>query len=382
MLGLLLALLPQCTAAATSSPVHAAVLTVLCEATTTYERVQEYPGRGGVGGLFSQLNFLAQEVLLRTLKGQRPVADFHSRTILKGYGSAPLASHFHAIPCGRGQRRVESESGVAPPPATPTVEEALATLRSASRYLLVSHLLSVLYRPRAAKDLEALMPAAARPPSSVDLAIHVRRGDKFTEARPGEKIKLWDAASILEEVPKHVRPNGTVLIASDDDAFTLEVTERLASSGYFGLRHGNEQQKFDEQNRSIEAALVCDTSCVPPLLALKQSFSHARTLMVSTKSNLGSHLLSSWAASNADAAPGLIDLDNVVSAEAIKTRPGGKYFCELPWGSRRGLCRSSEATCDLPHMQGRSFCKGDAKSSGSGAGGSGRRAASGGGGRL
>ena len=53
--------------------VQDAVLHLLCFG-TTYDRVADYPGRNGVGGLFSQLNFLAQEVLERLYQGRTPAA--------------------------------------------------------------------------------------------------------------------------------------------------------------------------------------------------------------------------------------------------------------------------------------------------------------------
>ena len=336
---------------ATTSPIRVALMQILCHSSATYERVEEYPGRAGVGGLFSQLNFLAQRVYDHTMQGQRPAADFHARMKLMGYGGGPMTTHFHPVPCGRGSQHTAAA------PSEQSVRNSLATLRAASRYLIVSHLLALLYRPRAAKELDAFMPAEAHSIGSIDLAIHVRRGDKITEARPGEKIKVWDVEGILEEVPRNVAPNGSVLIASDDDAFTQEVAHRLRALGYLALRQGNEQQRFDAQNRSIEAAQVCDATCVLPLLALKQLFSHSRRLMLSTKSNLGSHLLSSWAAANGDAAPALVDLDGSIRAGGIHVGPGGRYFCELPWGSRRGLCKATEKTCDLPHMAHRTFCK-------------------------
>ena len=171
-----------------------------------------------------------------------------------------------------------------------------------------------------------------------------------------ERIREWSEEAIEAEVRKLAPPNGTVLVASDDDAFSRRVAARLRLAGYAVLRDGNEQERFDATNRSVEAALVCDASCVAPLLSLVQRFARARALMVSSKSNLGSFLLSSWFAANGDAMPTLVDLDGVVTESAIAHQH--RYFCELPWGSRRGLCRSNQTACDLPHMVQRAFCRG------------------------
>ena len=316
--------------AASASPVRDALLQVLCSANTTYE-VTELPGRGA--GLFAQLNYIAQQVTFRTLKGQRPAYDVHARTRLKRYGNDFLSTHFLPIPCTHVKRHTDVKY---------TMEEALAMLRLAPHYLVASHILGLLYRPRATNDLDTALQLLARHFGSIDLAIHVRRGDKLSEKRYYERIKVWDVPAILDEVPKHVRPNGTVLIASDDDAFTREVNEQLSRLGYVSLRLGNDHQRFDKHNKSIEAALVCDATCVAPLLALKQAFARARMLMVSTRSNVGSHLLSCWGAANADAVPRFVNLDagrSNISALMIN----GKYFCDLALGSRCGMCNSSEA---------------------------------------
>jgi len=316
--------------AVSASPVRDALLQVLCSANTTYE-VTELPGRGG--GLFAQLNYIAQQVTFRTLKGQRPAYDVHARTRLKRYGNDLLSTHFLPIPCTHVQRHTYVKQ---------TMEEALAMLRSAPRYLVVSHIVGLLYRPRATDDTALLQ--LARHFGSIDLAIHVRRGDKLNVPHWDklERIKVWDVPAILDEVAKHVRPNGTVLIASDDDAFTREVNEQLSRLGYVSLRLGNDHQRFDKHNKTIEAALVCDATCVAPRLALKQAFARARMLMVSTRSNVGSHLLSCWGAANADAAPRFVDLDGG-SSNISALMINGKYFCDLAYGSRCGMCNGREA---------------------------------------
>ena len=117
-------------------------------------------------------------------------------------------------------------------------------------------------------------------------------------------------------------------------------------------------------NRSAEAAKVCGARCVVNLLGMLGPFGRADRLMLSSKSNLGGYLLSWWAAANrpGHAADSLgravpdafFDLDRVLRKEALPRR----YFCELPWGSRRGLCASGQGACDMPQFAPRSFCRG------------------------
>ena len=76
---------------------------------------------------------------------------------------------------------------------------------------------------------------------------------------------------------------------------------------------------------------------------------------MSSKSNLGSFLLSWWFAANEGAAPtAIFDLDGVVSEAAIFRQH--RYFCELPWGSRRGMCKGNQTACELPAFRERNFC--------------------------
>lgn len=332
--------------------VEHAVLHLLCFGTQTYDRVADYPGRNGVGGLFSQLHFLAQQVLERLYQGHTPAPTWHATVRLHGYGEGTLSDYFRPIPCP-------------PLPPMTSLDDALATLVRAPRHQVVSHLLHALYTPRSLPSSMAKSPLA-----EVDLAMHVRRGDKITEQRPGERIIIWDEEALVQEAKKHIGAGrqGTILVASDDDAFSRSVQRALENVGHAVIRHGNEQQKFDAQNRSVEAALVCSAACVAPLLSLVQQFSRARTLMISTKSNLGSFLLSWWFAANerngavmgkaggaGDVMPGFVDLDRVVTSTATFSKQG-RYFCVLPWGSRRGMCKSNQSTCDLPAFAQRSFC--------------------------
>ena len=348
--------------------VQDAVLHLLCFGTTTYDRVADYPGRNGVGGLFSQLNFLAQEVLERLYQGRTPAATWHSRTKLHGYGESPLSDYFAPVPC-------PAQAPMA------SVNDAVAALSKAPRHQVVSHLLHALYTPRSVSMLVASSPA-----QQLDLAMHVRRGDRITVQRQAEKIIIWDEAALLKEAARHIPlgKRGTILVASDDDAFSRSVARALEDAGHTAIRLGNDHEAFDAQNRSVEAALVCTTACVPPLLSLVSHFSRARTLMLSTKSNLGSFLLSWWFAANVqdanvlDAMPGFVDLDHVVTSTSTFSKQR-KYFCELQWGSRRGLCKSNQSTCELAAFTQRSFCApagskagGGAKGGGGGAKGKGK----------
>lgn len=343
-------------AASPSSPsVQQLVLQLLCdEQSPAYDAVPIYPGRNGVGGLFSQLNYLAQEVFSRLYRGYRPFPGWHANTRLRGYGSQSLDAFFHAIPCGR--RRWDTETTV-------SRRDALRALAEAPRHLVVSHVLAALYRPRMArKDVDASVHAEATTPlegsstTTIDLAMHVRRGDRLYVERQSERIREWSEDDIVLTARKRVRQNGTILVASDDSAFSRQVATRLRTSGYLVLRHHNDMERLDAQNRSIEAALVCGASCVPPLLSLVQLFSRARALMLSSKSNLGSFLLSWWFAANADQVPELFDLDGIVNEKVLSGQH--RYFCELPWGSRRGLCKSNQTACELSYMAQRSFCRG------------------------
>ena len=325
--------------------VSLAVRHLLCSSDVdTFEGVPDYTGRNGVGGLFSQLNYLAQEVLERLYKRQRPSASFHDNTLLHGYGSSSLSKYFHALPC--------STHGIGVATA-----DALATIERSPRHLVVSHLLHALYRPRLDVDGIKQTMTSSIGRGGIDLALHVRRGDKLTEFRAVDKIKIWDEDMIVEEVRRRLgRDGSTVLIASDDDAFTKMVCARLQSLGYNALRQGNENQRFDGKNHSVEAAQVCDGTCVPPLLSLVRLFSRAKFLAISSRSNIGSFLLSWWSAANGDAIPSFVDLDNGITPDTLASQ--GRYFCSLPWGSRRGLCRGKQMMCDLPHLASRSFCGG------------------------
>ena len=136
-----------------------------------------------------------------------------------------------------------------------------------------------------------------------------------------------------------------------------------------------------------------------------------RALMLSTKSNLGSFLLSWWFAANTargrsgsapgggteatataaggddDPMPRLVDLDHAVTSTNTFSKQG-RYFCSLPWGSRCGLCKGNQTSCELAAFAQRSFCapagaKADAKAGGGkGRGAKGKGGGGGGGGKA
>jgi hypothetical protein len=65
---------------------------------------------------------------------------------------------------------------------------------------------------------------------------------------------------------------------------------------------------------SLGPGRACDAGCIRPLQRLAAAFASASALMVSSKSNMGSFLLSYWPAANGDAVPPLVDMDGKVKA--------------------------------------------------------------------
>ena len=174
-----------------------------------------------------------------------------------------------------------------------------------------------------------------------------------------------------------------VLLASDDNSYLEQLARLCRADGmHVEVIANEEEQKDAASNRSIEAAKVCGAGCVTSLLNMVQRFATSDRLILSSKSNLGGYLLSSWGAFN-QLMPTFTDLDAAVRWNALPRR----YFCELPWGSRHGLCTTSQSTCDVPQNAQRTYCKGKAgaakvgaaeagggggKAKGKGAGASGR----------
>ena len=292
---------------------------VLCHGTPTrtYKQCPGPPPRG----FFAQLNWILELVDRDAHKGRRPpsLPAFYHTDCLGGYGSMrrgiPLEALFEPLVCSDTTPRR-------------TVARAVAILRSSPRYLVVSRLAWLLFRPRAA---HIKPPPPTEGWMDADVAVHVRRGDKLM-APPlspyDESIQFWDEARVASAVMQLLeRVDGSrVLIASDDGEFahgverrllrwqnvTVEVRpEHVAPPAPRSTRRGGRagRQRGRTANVSTRTAQVtaaapsvgrCTAACVPPLLALTERFARARALLVSTKSNMGSYFLTRYAATNAD----------------------------------------------------------------------------------
>lgn len=273
---------------------------------------------------------------MHAYKGERPanVAAFYQNTRLIGYGNASLASLFRAWDCadvqphlpGGREGRTEDE----------TVAAAVRQLTEAPRYVVASRLLRLLFPPPA-------LPAEW--PSRFAVAVHLRRGDKMTEERNSERINIWDEPKVVAAVQSLLTPKPSVgraapstgasgsapavLLASDDNAFAARVEAALKTSLPHVTVH-RPLNAFDPLQATTSAADgsgaavtpnssptygpradgarytsfdICDARCVPPLRALAGGFAVADGLIISTKSNMGSFLLSYWGAGNNDVAP-------------------------------------------------------------------------------
>ena len=349
------------------SQVEAALTRVLCAGHVGYESLPPVITRDGVVGLFSQLNQIAQELLVRAYRGDGPrnLHDLYENVSLVGYGGQSLAAHFDTslgCPATSGFKHVTC--GL-------TVSDAVATLRRAPRYEVTGALLRLAFKPLSPATLVA--DATTR----FDLAVHVRRGDRLLQWRPVERIEDWEEGALLKQMlamlglssePSTVaastgaasavttstanvgeatrrgrRP--LVLLASDDNNYLHRLASLARRASLRVVLLGNKYEAFDASNQSMESAKVCSSACVPPLLGMLDPFGRADRLILSSKSNLGGYLLSWWAAANAGrtAPVAFHDLDNVLRAESLPRR----YFCELHWGTRRGLCSSDQSACDL-----------------------------------
>lgn len=374
--------------------VTTALTRILCEGSSDgYAAVGGLMLRDGVAGLFSQLNVFADGLLTSAYQGRGPrhgLAQLLATTRLVGYGGGALSDFFEpAAACSAAARGlvVTTPKGALSRgrKVCPLgMSEAVDALKANLRYTVVSGLFRVALRPR--------KPTSGGP--RFDLAVHVRRGDRLWVERTVEKISEWAPEKLLEGMLKLLRESTgggatggsatggsatgdarpatpwRVLLASDDNAYL----DRLAALGRAAGMHvevvGNDAERFDAQNRSMEAAKVCGATCVASLLEMTQRFARANALMLSTKSNLGGFLLSYWGAANPTRKlRGLVDLDGALRREALPRR----YFCELQWGSRHGLCASGQTMCDNPRNAHTTFCKagktsGHAKAGGAGPG--------------
>ncbi|KAL1506941.1 hypothetical protein AB1Y20_007805 [Prymnesium parvum] len=234
------------------------------------------------------------------------------------------------------------------------------------RLLAVSHLLHLLYQPRK-PVAPPVVPAGARSGAyAFDLAIHVRRGDKMQEHRQWERLAFWNQSAIVmtaasqlrlaagDEPPvRHRAPR--VLLASDDNAFASRLEMELASQ--LGAKvtwlQAAHLKSLPESQAGAAAAHwssdPCDERCVPPLLELVDGFSRAARLMVNTRSNVGTFLLTWWPAANRGRMPYFVDMDGSVAPGSLTPN---RVWCDLPYGSRHGLCEGgapplSEAAAKL-----------------------------------
>ena len=352
------------------SSVEVALTSVLCSGGSGGAGFTSLPPvivRDGVVGLFSQLNQLAQELLARAYRGEGPhsLFDLYQNTRLVGYGGQTLATHFDtSLICPAPSGNAQGEA------CGQKMTDAAATLRRAPRYEVTGALLRLAFRPRRPATL------VAEATTRFDLAVHVRRGDRLLQARPVERIEAWEERALLKQMlmmlglPSESSAAATsatrdgegtkrgkrpiVLVASDDNAYLHQLATLARGAGLRVVLLPNTHEAFDAVNHSVESAKVCNSECVPPLLGMLAPFARAERLILSSKSNLGGYLLSWWAAANKGRTAPLAfhDLDHALRTEALPRR----YFCELPWGTRRGLCSSGQSACDLKRNLESNFC--------------------------
>lgn len=332
---------------ASGQAIESALVSILCFGRPVYDT--GYVG-WGTPGLFSMLNSLADELLVHVYRGERPrdVAQYYAGTKLLGYGNVSLATHFAPWSCSA---------------ASPIGEDphawAVPLLLAAPRYAVASRLVHIMYR-----RADGVVTTRARDGARYALAVHIRRGDKLTEARNAERIQIWteeqivaaaaplvaaslgtavaskgagEVAQVKAAVDTAAGRRPAILVASDDNAFATRVESRLrAALGVIVERPPNEHD-----HGTAAPFDACDASCIPPLQSLAASFSRASALMLSTKSNMGSFMLTYWGAANGDVGPPLVDMDGKVHKGQLAR---GKHFCALNWGSRHGMCDSNRTT--------------------------------------
>ena len=209
-------------------------------------------------GFFSQLNFVAQGIFEAVMRGERPTnaSVVYRDTRLVGYGAGALGSYFVPYRC-------DSEDGSA---GFSSLKELQ---RIGSRYQIFASLLRVLFTPLARPDA----PTHSR--RRFDLAIHVRRGDRIANVQSGhEWIRPWSVGEITDAATRMlstVGANASVLVASDDAAFSRELDESLRSRGFRSYH-----LPPPPIGGKVAAGAVCDHACVPPLLDLIDLFARAR----------------------------------------------------------------------------------------------------------
>lgn len=334
------------------NPIDQALLLLLCRsAPAQHESVLQrmIPK----AGLFAQINGHLNNLLWAVLQGNGAggMREFYAMP-LNRYGRETFGEHLQpALPC----------------PETDTSASELTwatrTLQDAPRYLVASHLMRLVVKPRQ----QLLEPA----PSA--LAMHIRRGDKLT-AVGRERITLLQEGQLAHEalrslrelthvnstrerlmpvdwVPPHA---GRVLIATDNEAFGAAVAHRLrrleprltprnAMPNYsrpFSINLEYPYRMPRSGGLFPEHWEDCSSACVAPLLWMAEQFLHASSLIFSSRSNVGVYILTAWGAANSDTIPHFRDMDGRVHPADLLD--GHVYFCHLGWGALSGLCTSKE----------------------------------------
>ena len=304
-----------------------AILSVLCHGHPTYET--GYVG-WGTPGFFSQLNAMADGVLVRLYRGERPhdASVLYTQTQLIGYGNVTLGEFFTPYACPSALEDVALER-------SSSTQNALMALLAAPRLEVSSQLLHLLYQPRTTAVEQAGCNSAR-----YSIAVHARRGDKLSESRAAESIAVPSEAALVAELNADLQSllqRGQtvprVLVASDDNSYARTVGERLRGLGMHVTVPTNEH---DYGKRAPFDS--CDQTCIHPLQSLMSQFACAEKLMLSSRSNMGSFLISWWPAANQGRIPSVKDLDGKLHHGQMAR---GRHFCSLQWGSRRGMCESN-----------------------------------------
>lgn len=336
--------------AAQESPIGRAVLQVLCHGQPSFSSVPANPGFNGVSGLMSQLNYIAQGVLEQLVqgKGLRSADSIHRTARLQGYGGGTLGEHFELPACASEPDGSEAGATAA----------AAALLLKSPRYLVASHVLHQLYRPR-----ESLLP---RDPilSRYDLAMHVRRGEKAqADIRPGETRLRNQSEDALVDSALRLLPSASVrrgdgatrlLLGSDDASFAQSLTRRLQRSDHIEvLRLESDTRDASRRDSGANVATWFGSASLRTPLELAAHFAASDRVMLSSMSNMGVFMLTWWAAANNDTFPVLLDLEGRVTTPKLQK---GFYFCSMPWGAKHGLCKGSQTACSLSWNARRQFC--------------------------
>ena len=185
--------------------------TELDEAITHVLCGSSFPGAGpflkqthGRSGFFSQLNMFVQQLVEHLYHGEgvglAPGGSpaLHSAvfgTPVVGYGAGSTLGTFvrptftcDSVKDGcRGHRRN--------PRSSSTIASAVSLMRNTSRYVLVSHVIALLFQPQPEMD-DRSYPSSA----TYDVAIHARRGDKTDALVPDrERIGLPDEDALVQQ---------------------------------------------------------------------------------------------------------------------------------------------------------------------------------------